>query len=149
MAIILTYVFGNNQYMLEQLPWDANDPLKDNMGPYIVIFLSFIMPYLAINTLFVTQDNSTKSSHTKKTVGKIIDIEYSSIRVGNSPRFKVSVKYSGIENSFDALDERVQFHLRIGDNVVVYHDENDKMDAHINLDESIDFNKDENSMSSN
>lgn len=38
------------------------------------------------------------------------------------PRYKVTVTYSGFENTFETIDPSIQFSLSIGDKAVVYLD---------------------------
>jgi hypothetical protein len=124
--------------MLDNFPWSLNQPFMHNIAPYIVIFLAFISPYLGINTLWNLSESNVKSSlHTSKSIGKISSIEYSGYRVNNKPKFKVHVEYSGVKTSIDALSEKVQFNLSIGDECVIYYNPNNIKDLYFDLEESI------------
>lgn len=137
-ALVLIYVFSTNTYLFDNLPWNFNAPLKHNIAPYLVLFLAFISPYLGVNTLWGLKEATVKSqSHTNKAIGEIMSIEYSGFRVNNKPRFKVTVAYNDIQKSFDALSEKIQFHFKIGDSVVIYYNPENISDAFFDVDESI------------
>ncbi len=138
MALVLLYVFSTNPYMLDNFPWNSSAHFKQNIGPYIVIFLAFISPYLGVNTLWGLKEAVIKTkSQSVKSIGSITSIEYSGYRVNNKPRFKVSVTYEGVSKSFDALSEKIQFHFKIGDESVIYYNPENIEDAFFDVDESI------------
>jgi phosphopantetheinyl transferase (holo-ACP synthase) len=142
MALVLTYVFSTNMYLLDNLPWNFNAPIKHNMAPYIVIFLAFISPYLCINTLWGLKEAVIKTkSQTIKSIGIITSIEYSGYIVNNKPRFKVSVSYKGVYKSFNALTEEIQFHFNIGDESIIYHNPENLKDAFFDMEASISHNR--------
>lgn len=141
MALVLTYVFGTNTYMLHNFPWSSDAPFKHNIAPYIVIFLAFISPYICINTLWGLKEAVIKTkSQTAKSIGSITSIEYSGYKVNNKPRFKVSVTYEGVSKSFDTLSGKIKFHFKIGDESVIYYNPENIKDAFFDVDKSIEHN---------
>lgn len=135
--LILVFIIIGNPYLIDQFPWDPSIKFERNIEPYLIILLTSFACYTTINTLYSALGIQDTKKHKSKVIGNIINIEYSSIRVNNSPRFKVTVEYSGITKSFDALDEAVQFHLVISDEAIIYHEENNPRNSHINLEETI------------
>jgi hypothetical protein len=141
--IILAFTLLFNSHVLNQLPWTLNLSFKKNITPYIVILIVTFACYQTINTIYLSLglNQIKKSVMTKKVIGAILNIEYSTIRVGNSPRFKATIKYNSKVKIFDALPEQVQFHLKIGDKAVIYFNPNDELDSTIDINESIIENK--------
>lgn len=134
---ILFIIAINNPNSVEQLPWSSSLTLKKNLTPYLVVLIVTFACYSFIFTLINTADLRDKSKHTEITSGKIINIEYSSIRVNNTPRFKITAEYNDIEGTFDYLDEAVQFNFDIGDEVIIKYNPNNAQDAHIDIEASI------------
>lgn len=126
-----------NPHSIMQLPWDTSLSFKKNITPYLVIAVISFACYASIGTIYTSLGIQDTKKHKNKVIGNIINIEYSSIRINNSPRFKITTEYLGITKSFDALDETVQFHLKIGDDAIIYHEENNPHNSHLNLEETI------------
>jgi len=141
-AIILFLVLLANSHVLNQLPWSSHVSFKNNITPYLVILIVSFACYQTINTIYLSLGlNQIKQEvMTERTIAKIINIEYSSIRVGNSPRFKITAKYLNTTKVFDALTEKVQFHLNIGDDCIVYYNPSDINESVFETDESINLN---------
>jgi len=136
-AIILTIVAIYNPHSIEQLPWDSSLKFEKNITPYMVVIIVSIICYSTIFTFINATGLQDISAHKATTKGTILNIEYSSIRVNNSPRFKVTAKYGDTVNSFDYLDESVQFHFQIGDTILINYNPDNIMDASIDLQASI------------
>jgi len=138
-AIVLILMFASifNSHVFNHLPWDTSISFKHNITPYFVVLIVIFACYTSINTIFLSLGVENKSKHKHRTIGTILNIEYSGIRVGNAPRFKVTVEYEGISKSFDALDEAVQFNLNIGDDAVIYYEKGNLTNSHIDLEETI------------
>jgi hypothetical protein len=135
---LIIYVFTNNSYMLDTFPWDSSAPFKHNIGPYLVVFLCIASPYAVISTLFGLKEGNLKTAaQTERTIGKIISIEYSGYRINNSPMFKALIEYNDNKKSFDALPEKIQFHFKMGDSVVIHYNPDNMDDAFFDIDESI------------
>lgn len=135
---LIIYVFTNNSYMLDTLPWDSSAPLKHNIGPYLVVFLCIASPYAVISTLFGLKEGNLKTAdQTERTIGEIISLEYSGYRINNSPMFKASISYNDTTKTFDSIPEKIQFNLEIGDKSVIYYNPRDIHDSYFDLDESI------------
>lgn len=139
-ATILLLALLANSHVLNQLPWSSNISFKKNVTPYLVILIVSFACYQTINTIYLSLGlNQVKANAMSERVkGKILNIEYSSIRVGNSPRFKVTVEYNNLTKTFDALPEKVQFHLNIGDDCIIYYNPDDTQEAVFDTEESID-----------
>jgi hypothetical protein len=135
---LIIYVFTNNIYMLDTLPWDSGAPFKHNIGPYLVVFLCIASPYAVISALFGLKEGNLKTAEqTERTIGKIISIEYSGYRINNSPMLKALIKYNDNKKTFYALSEKVQFHFKIGDSVIIYFNPDNIDDAFFDVEESI------------
>lgn len=126
-----------NPHSILQLPWDTSLSFKKNITPYLVITIISFACYASIGTIYTSLGIQDTKKHKNKVIGNIIKIEYSSIRINNSPRFKITTEYLGINKSFDALDEAVQFHLEIGDDAIIYYEESNPHNSHISLEETI------------
>lgn len=137
--LILTAIAITNPYLIMQFPWDSSINFNRNIEPYLIIGIISIACYTTINTIFLSLGikDTSKHKHKHKVSGRIIGIEYSSIRINNSPRFKVTVEYLGLTKAFDALDEAVQFHLEIGDEAIIYYEESNPKNSHIDLKNTI------------
>ena len=70
-------------------------------------------------------------------IGIISNIGYSTIRINNMPRYKVTVRYSGIEKSFEPIDPDIQFALSIGDKAVLFLNPKKVEDAYFDVKKSI------------
>jgi len=136
-AIILSIVAIYNPHSIEQLPWDSSLKFEKNITPYIVVMIVSIICYSTIFTFINATGLQDTSAHKETTKGTILNIEYSTIRVNNSPRFKVTAKYGDTVNSFDYLDESVQFHFQIGDTIIINYNPDNIKDASIDLQASI------------
>lgn len=138
-VIILFFTLIFNSHVLSQLPWSSHIGFKKNITPYIVFLVVCFACYQTINTIYLTLGlNQVKANAMNERVkGKILNIEYSSIRVGNSPRFKVTVEYNNLTKTFDALPEKVQFHLNIGDDCIIYYNPDDTQEAVFDTEASI------------
>lgn len=136
-AIILTIVAIYNPHSLEQLPWDSSLKFEKNITPYMVVMIVSFICYSTIFTFINATGLQDTSTHKATTTGTILNIEYSSIRVNNSPRFKVTAKYRDTVNSFDYLDESIQFHFQIGDTIIINYNPDNIKDASIDLQASI------------
>jgi hypothetical protein len=134
---ILTIVASSNPHSIEQLPWDSSLSFTKNITPYMVVIIVSIICYSTIFTFLNATGIRGTSRNTETTTGKILNIEYSSIRVNNSPRFKITAEYKDVSNVFDYLDETVQFHFNIGDEIIINYNPNDINEANINLEASI------------
>ena len=133
-----------NPHSILQLPWDTSLSFKKNITPYLVLLITSFACYSTISTIYLSLGIQDTSKHKKNVSGRIINIEYSSIRINNSPRFKVTVEYLGLTKAFDALDEAVQFHLEIGDEAIIYYEERNPKNSHIDLKETISKKQSEN-----
>ena len=136
-AIILSIVAIYNPHSIEQLPWDSSLKFEKNITPYMVVIIVSIICYSTIFTFINATGLQDTSAHKETTKGTILNIEYSTIRVNNSPRFKVTAKYGDTVNSFDYLDESVQFHFQIGDTIIINYNPDNIKDASIDLQASI------------
>jgi len=136
-AIILSIVAIYNPHSIEQLPWDSSLKFEKNITPYMVVIIVSIICYSTIFTFINATGLQDTSAQKATTEGTILNIEYSSIRVNNSPRFKVTAKYGDTVNSFDYLDESVQFHFQIGDTIIINYNPDNIKDASIDLQASI------------
>lgn len=137
-VFILIITAIKNPHSIYQLPWDSRLDFLKNITPYTVILLVTFGCYSILSTLFAaTGGLEDTSKNTGTSIGRILNIEYSSLRINNSPRFKLTVEYNGIINTFDYLDESVQFHFKIGDEVIVKYNPEDTNQANIDLDASI------------
>ncbi len=143
-VIILAFTLIFNSHVLNQLPWTGHLSFKKNITPYLVMLIVTFACYQTINTIYLSLglNQIKKAVMTKKVIGEILNIEYSTIRVGNSPRFKATIEYNSKVKIFDALSEQIQFHLKIGDKAVIYFNPNDELDSSININESIIENND-------
>jgi len=139
-ALILIFTALLNPHSLSQLPWDRSLGFSKNITPYLVVLVVSFACYSTIGTVYTALGIEDKSTHTKKSIGTVLNIEYSGIRAGNSPRFKVTAKYEDITKTFDALDESVQFNLSIGSNIIIYFNPDNKHDSHVNLKETYELN---------
>ena len=135
--LILTAIAITNPYLIKQFPWDSSINFNRNIEPYLIIGIISIACYTTINTIFLSLGIMDTSKHKHKVSGRIIGIEYSSIRINNSPSFEVTVEYLGLTKAFDALDEAVQFHLEIGDEAIIYYEESNPKNSHIDLKNTI------------
>lgn len=125
------------------------DLLPNSFSSYLRLGLppvgGFFTGWIIVDSLSkVLGGNFDSAKHTSRALGKISSISYSSIRINNRPQFKVSVKYLGIEKTFDPIHSDIQTHFKIGDTVIIYHNPNTHQDAHINLKESISRKKENN-----
>lgn len=137
-VFILIITAIKNPHSIHQLPWNSNLNFLKNITPYMVVLIVTAICYSTLSTLFAaTGGLEDTSKNTETSIGRILNIEYSSLRINNSPRFKLTVEYNGIINTFDYLDESVQFHFKIGDEVIVKHNPEDANKANIDLDASI------------
>ena len=135
---LIIYVFINNSYMLSTLPWDGSAPFKNNIAPYLAIFLCIASPYAVISALFGLKEGNLKTAaQTERTIGEIKSIEYSGYRINNSPMFKALIEYNDNKKTFDALSEKVQFNFIIGDSVVIHYNPDNMDDAFFDIEESI------------
>jgi hypothetical protein len=86
---LIIYVFTNNIYMLDTLPWDSGAPFKHNIGPYLVVFLCIASLYAVISTLFgINEGNLKTTKQAVRTTGEIKSLEFSGYRINNSPMIK-------------------------------------------------------------
>lgn len=136
-VVILAIVAASNPHSIDQLPWDSSLTFAKNITPYMVAIIVSIICYSTIFTLIKASGIEDTSRNTETVIGKILNIEYSSIRVNNSPRFKITAEYNGISNVFDYLDESIQFHFNIGDEIVINYNPDDMTKANINIEASI------------
>ena len=135
---LIIYIFINNRYMLNTIPWDTNAPFKNNIGPYLVVFLCIASPYAIISTLFgLNEGNKKTAEQTERAIGEIISMEYSGYRINNSPMFKVNIAYNEVTKIFDPIPEKVQFNLKQGDKAVINYNPNNIQDSYFNLEETI------------
>ena len=81
------------------------------------------------------------SKHSKEMIGIISNIGYSTIRINNMPRYKVTVRYSGLEKIFEPIDPDIQFSLTIGDKAIVYVNPEKIQDAYFDIKKSIQYKK--------
>lgn len=141
-SALIVYVFATNTYMLETLPWSSTAPFKNNIAPYLAVFLCIVSPYAIINTLFGLKEGNLKTANqTERTIGEITSIEYSGYRINNSPMFKATIAYNKISKTYDAINEKIQFNLKIGDQTAIYYNPKNIEDSYFDLDESIELNK--------
>lgn len=89
--------------------------------------------------------NLKRNRHSTRMIGTITNIGYSTIRINNMPRYKVTIRYSGFEKAFEPIDPDIQFSLDIGDKAVVYVNPEKFDDAHFNVSESIKLKHQDNS----
>ena len=85
--------------------------------------------------------NMKSSKHNMKMIGLISNIGYSTIRINNMPRYKVTVRYSGLEKVFEPIDPDIQFSLSIGDKAIVYVNPEKIQDAYFDIKKSIQYKK--------
>lgn len=134
--LIITAI--KNPHSIAQLPWDSKLSFLKNITPYMVVLIVTAICYSTLSTLFAaTGSLEDTSKNTETSIGRILNIEYSSLRINNSPRFKLTVEYNGIINTFDYLDESVQFHFKIGDEIIIKYNPKDINQANIDLNASI------------
>lgn len=88
--------------------------------------------------------NMKNSKHSKEMIGIISNIGYSTIRINNMPRYKVTVRYSGLEKAFEPIDPDIQFSLSIGDKAIVYVNPEKIQDAYFDVKKSIQYKKENN-----
>ena len=81
------------------------------------------------------------SKHNKEMIGLISNIGYSTIRINNMPRYKVTVRYSGLERVFEPIDPDIQFSLSIGDKAIVHVNPLKIENTHFDLKGSIRYKK--------
>jgi len=122
------------------------DLLPNNFSSYLRLALppigGFFTGWVIFESLSkVLIGNSQSTSHTSRSIATITSMSYSSIRINNRPQFKVSVKYSGIEKTFDPIHSDIQTNFQIGDTVIVYHHPSNHQDSHLHLEESIRIKK--------
>ena len=103
------------------------------------IFFGAFFGWSVSSVILKATGNTKTSKHTNRLTGIITDITYSTIRINNMPRYKVTIKYSGFENTFEPIDPSIQFSLSIGDKAVVYLDPKNPKNASFNLKESITY----------
>lgn len=101
----------------------------------------FATCYQTISTIYLAFSDDSSSSQTKRVIGKILHIEHSGLTVNNRPRFKIRAEYDSMIKTFDNLSEQVQFHLKVGDDTVIYHHPNKPANAYLNIEETIKHNK--------
>ena len=115
--------------------------IKKNLTPYIMTLIVFATCYQTISTIYLAFSDDSNSSQTKRVIGKILHIEHSGLTVNNRPRFKIRAEYDSMIKTFDNLSEQVQFHLKVGDDTVIYHHPNKPANAYLNIEETIKHNK--------
>jgi len=100
--------------------------------------LSGIGAYLSITTIINVFVGTHKSSkQTQRSIGTIINIAYSSFRINNEPRFRVTVKYQGYSKIFDPISSTIQLNFSAGDSVVIFYDPEKIDSAYLDINESI------------
>lgn len=103
----------------------------------IAIFLGGFVGWSISSVLLKASGNLKSSKHTSSTVGIIKELGYSTIRINNMPRFKASVKYLGIEKTFEPLDPNTHLSLSTGDQAIIKYDPNKLENAYFDLEASI------------
>jgi len=103
----------------------------------INIFLGGFMGFSISALLTKASGNSKRSSHTSQAVGIIHDLNYSTIRINNMPRFKATVKYMGIEKVFEPLDPNTHLSLSVGDKAVIMYNPSNVNDSHFDFKASV------------
>ena len=91
------------------------------------------------SVLLKASGNQKSSKHTDQVIGIVTKIGYSSVRINNMPRLKVTVRIRGIERDFEPLDPDLQFSIKIGSKAVVYANPDDIKNAFFDTDQTIKF----------
>lgn len=105
------------------------------------IFLGGFGGWSISSVLLKASGNSKSSKHSTQMIGTISNIGYSTIRINNMPRYKVTVRYSGIEKSFEPIDPDIQFSLSIGDKAVVFINPEKPEDGYFDVKKSIAYKR--------
>lgn len=136
-SVILIGAALANPHSIAQLPWDSSLKFTKNITPYLVVLIVSFACYSTITTIYNALGIEDTSKNSEITTGRILNIEYSSLRVGNTPRFKITAEYKNIVNTFDYLDEAVQFHFEIGDEITINYNPDNPKQANIDIEASI------------
>src|SRR5690606_33597736 len=73
--------------------------------------------------MFMVSDRVAGAKRIAFAEGKLINMQYSTIRVGNQPLFKVTAYYLGINKYFDQVSPAIQMNFKIGDKIVIKYDQ--------------------------
>lgn len=119
---------------LQRLPWDSDFSWRFDAQYY----LPFVIIIFVAGLFWFSSDgpNARKKHHTKEWIGTILNIEHYAMQ-SREATFKVTVQYAGVQHVFKDVSGDLQFHLGIGDKVVIFSDLNNPKDASLDVQVSI------------
>ncbi len=89
---------------LEGFPWNPDIHPALNFIKYPLILSGIILGVAMYRTITPLLENSRdESTQTERIIVEILDINYSTFRISNKPRFKVRVKYLDFDKEFDPI----------------------------------------------
>ena len=123
---------------LEGFPWNPDIHPGLNIIKYPLVLSGIILGIVIYKTITPLLENSRdEDTQTKRITGEILDINYSTFRISNKPRFKVRVKYLNIEKDFDPIHEQVHLNFKVGDNIFLWIDPENNEDVYLDINESL------------
>lgn len=100
--------------------------------------LSFWGAWVSTSVLMdLYQSNNKNRNYKIKVLGVIQNIAYSDTRINKKPLFKATLKYSDHIKVFDHIPSDLNIKFNEGDEMVIYHDENNLDNAFLDYKESI------------
>lgn len=136
--LITSLYFWAFKSQLEEFPWNPDIHPGLNIIKYPLVLSGIILGIAMYKTITPLLENSRDENiQTKRITGKILDINYSTFRISNIPRFKVRVKYLNLEKDFDPIHEKVQFNFEVGDNIFLWINPEDNDDVYLDINESL------------
>src|SRR5690606_2967771 len=108
---------------------NAPPQVQDLTGAFAVSLVIFLFPVFTVVVvsqildMFIVSDGVAGAKRIAFAEGKLINMQYSTIRVGNQPLFKVTAYYLGINKYFDQVSPAIQMNFKIGDKIVIKYDQ--------------------------
>ena len=122
--------------------WFANRNIQlDGWDWALQVFFGAFAGWSISSVILKASGNMKNSKHSKEMIGIISNIGYSTIRINNMPRYKVTIRYSGLEKAFEPIAPDIQFSLSIGDKAIVYVNPEKIQDAYFDVKKSIQYKK--------
>lgn len=106
--------------------------------PDFQYYLPFLIITLISGLIWFSSDgpNAKKKNHTKEWIGTILSIEHYAMQA-RQQTFKVTADYAGVQHVFKDVSGDLNFHIGIGDKVVIYSDPDNPKDASLDVKTSI------------
>ena len=122
-AMVMTFVF---------LPGIFN--INYNFTYSYLFIIPKLIPLIIIWGIYIYFFNqSKKEKYLKKVcslkgIGKVIDMEYSNIRINKRPLFNMTVEFKGFKRKIKNLPSNTSFHFKIGDSINIKYNPKNKKD---------------------